>query len=240
MQYTLYQFAISHYCEKVRWALDYKGLDYRVKNLVPGLHRRTTTRLGSASSVPVLAAGGDAVQGSAEIISWLDKRHPERRLTPVSTEDAALATEWERSADRDIGVTMRLIAYRWILEDRALSIRLLTEDAPWWAGAWLGLTFGPVRRVMRDRMKISPDNALTAAQQLDRALDQIGERVASRRFLAGPLFSRADLAVSALLAPAWRDIAGMPAGLADFIAARNAHPAMQWAHALYAELRHSA
>jgi glutathione S-transferase len=33
---TLYQFQFSHYCEKARWALDYKGLAYAPKNLLPG------------------------------------------------------------------------------------------------------------------------------------------------------------------------------------------------------------
>lgn len=30
---TLYQFPIPHDCEKVRWALDLKGLDYKTCNL---------------------------------------------------------------------------------------------------------------------------------------------------------------------------------------------------------------
>ena len=38
MSRTLYQFPISHYCEKVRWAMDYKKLEYKAKNLLPGLH----------------------------------------------------------------------------------------------------------------------------------------------------------------------------------------------------------
>jgi glutathione S-transferase len=37
---TLYQFQFSHFCEKARWALDYKDLPYTCKNLLPGLHTR--------------------------------------------------------------------------------------------------------------------------------------------------------------------------------------------------------
>ncbi len=33
----LYEFAISHYCEKVRWALDYKGVAYESRVLAPAL-----------------------------------------------------------------------------------------------------------------------------------------------------------------------------------------------------------
>ena len=41
---TLYQFPISHYCEKTRWHLDAKGLPYVTKNLVPGVHRLVLRR----------------------------------------------------------------------------------------------------------------------------------------------------------------------------------------------------
>jgi hypothetical protein len=34
----LHQFPISHYCEKTRWNLDAKQLEYRVKNQLPGPH----------------------------------------------------------------------------------------------------------------------------------------------------------------------------------------------------------
>lgn len=35
---TLYQFPISHYCEKARSCLDVKGLTYSTRDLIPGLH----------------------------------------------------------------------------------------------------------------------------------------------------------------------------------------------------------
>ena len=35
MSIVLYQFPISHYCEKVRWALAYKSISYQKINLLP-------------------------------------------------------------------------------------------------------------------------------------------------------------------------------------------------------------
>ncbi len=43
---TLYVFAISHYCEKARWALDHFGIAYRLQHVVPGLNRVIAKRLG--------------------------------------------------------------------------------------------------------------------------------------------------------------------------------------------------
>jgi len=41
----LYQFQFSHYCEKARWALDYKGISYKPRNLLPGLHVKPARKL---------------------------------------------------------------------------------------------------------------------------------------------------------------------------------------------------
>ncbi len=35
---TLYEFSLSHYNEKARWALDYKGIPYHSEPVLPGLH----------------------------------------------------------------------------------------------------------------------------------------------------------------------------------------------------------
>src|SRR5690349_3667970 len=51
---VLHQFPISHYCEKTRWNLDLKGLDYGIKNLLPGPHAVINRLKVGAASVPVL------------------------------------------------------------------------------------------------------------------------------------------------------------------------------------------
>jgi Glutathione S-transferase, N-terminal domain len=58
----LYQFPFSHYCEKVRWALDYKCITYLTINLLPGLHFRRLAKFVPKSSVPVLRDGKTVVQ----------------------------------------------------------------------------------------------------------------------------------------------------------------------------------
>ena len=42
----LYQFPLSHFCEKARWMLDYKELEYVAQNLMPGAHRARGCRSG--------------------------------------------------------------------------------------------------------------------------------------------------------------------------------------------------
>jgi len=76
---TLYQFPISHYCEKVRWALDYKQVEYEIKNLIPGLHVSKTRKMAPDSSVPILTHDDEVIQGSDSIITYLDETFPAQR-----------------------------------------------------------------------------------------------------------------------------------------------------------------
>ena len=66
MAIKLYQFCISHYCEKARWALDYKGINYQTVNLLPGQHvntiRKLTGAAGLGSRVPNVPLRGSPEQ----------------------------------------------------------------------------------------------------------------------------------------------------------------------------------
>lgn len=86
---TLYQFQFSHYCEKVRWALDFKGLPYARRNLLPGLHVKIAKKLVPKSCLPIIVDGGTVVQDSSAIITYLDERFPERPLTPRDSKQAS-------------------------------------------------------------------------------------------------------------------------------------------------------
>jgi glutathione S-transferase len=80
--FTLYQFPITHFCEKVRWTLEYKNIEYKKVNLLPGLHARKAKKLTSNSSLPILAHDKTIKRESREIISYLDQSFPENSLTP--------------------------------------------------------------------------------------------------------------------------------------------------------------
>ena len=78
----LYQFPVSHYCEKTRWQLDYKGLDYRPRNLLPGPHRLRTQWLARINTLPILRDGDRTVGDSTKIAYYLEKYYPTRPLVP--------------------------------------------------------------------------------------------------------------------------------------------------------------
>ena len=101
---TLWQIDISHYSEKVRWALEYKGVDHIRRTPLPGTHIPIALVLtrGAQPTVPVLTIDGRAIGDSTAIIAALEELYPEPPLYP---EDPA-----ERRAGPRAGGVLRRAA----------------------------------------------------------------------------------------------------------------------------------
>ncbi len=197
----LYQFPISHYCEKVRWALDYKGLHYKRINLLPGLHLRTTKKVARHSYVPILRHGKEYVQGSASIITYLDEHFPQQRLTPKDPVLREQALKWEQYVDSEIGPHVRRVCYDTLLHHPEVVIPFFTHEGPWYGKLYVNAVYGQLVKTMRKLMDINPDSAATSQAQVSAALDEILQAMRGRDYLVGDTFTRADLATAALFAP---------------------------------------
>ena len=94
---VLYVFAISHFCEKARWALDYLDIAHKIRYVAPGIHSKIAKKLGApATSLPILEAGEHVVQGSAAIIDWADAATlatRSKRLTPNTAREDCVGLE---------------------------------------------------------------------------------------------------------------------------------------------------
>lgn len=201
----LYDFRFSHFCEKARWALDFKGIAYASRHLVPGFHMRTTRKLAPRSCLPILKAEGIVIQDSTEIINFLEQNFPDRRsLTPPDPDDANEAIEWEEYLDEEIGVTLRLWFYFHALPDRARAVRFLCQGAPWRQRSLFALAFAPIRRAMTEMMHVHAGPASDAERRFLTAFDRLDQALDRGPFLVGSRFSRADLTACALLWPLCR------------------------------------
>lgn len=201
---TLYQFAISHYCEKARWALAHKCLDHELRNLLPGPHLAQMKKLAPKTSMPVLVHDGTTVQGSSEIISYLDQTFPERPLTPEDEAEAREALEWERYLDEEVGVHLRRCAYHTLLEHPSIVVPFFTKDGPWYGPLMYKFIFPSVRARMRDFMQINAETSAQSRHCLEAATDRLFTHLERRTFIVGVRFTRADLTAAALLAPLYR------------------------------------
>ena len=118
---TLYQFHWSHYVEKVRWALDYKGVEWRAVDVDPLTKRemqhlscRTTLDSGKQlQTVPTIHdEGTGAVVGeSAAIMEYLESTYPGPALYPTGEADRAEVRRWVLWLDSTLGLAARRLAY---------------------------------------------------------------------------------------------------------------------------------
>jgi glutathione S-transferase len=198
---TLYQLQFSHFCEKACWALDYKGLPYQRKNLLPGLHTRVARKLAPKSSLPILVDNGTVVQDSTAIITYLDEKSPPHPLTPQDPQEAKEALEWEEYLAEEIGAPIRLWFYYHTLPDRDRALRLMLDGATWHQRLLFAVIFPKVRAVMMQAMNMNAESARQSEERLLAALDKLDEALKERSFLVGNQFSRADLTACALLSP---------------------------------------
>ena len=198
---TLYQFPISHYCEKIRWALDYKNIGYEIKNLLPGLHLSRTRKLAPDTCVPILVDSDRVIQGSDSIITYLDETYAGQSLTPVSDQLKSEALEWEQYVDREVGIHVRRCCYHVLLEHPDLVIPFFTHQGPWYGKLYLHFVYPKLKKAMRKFMNINQESEQRSRQRLGDAIDKLHDHLQENDFLAGDQFSRADLSAASLLAP---------------------------------------
>ena len=81
---VLHRFPISHFSEKGRALLDFKELEYDIREHTLGLPQREIVRLSGQRQVPVIEHDGKVVHDSTRIAHYLDEAFPERRrLIPI-------------------------------------------------------------------------------------------------------------------------------------------------------------
>ena len=69
---VLHQFRASHFNDKVRWALAWKGLKHKRISYLPGLHARPMQEISGQRQTPVLVIDGKAIAGTSAIIAALE------------------------------------------------------------------------------------------------------------------------------------------------------------------------
>src|SRR3954469_16410423 len=91
----LWQLQISHYNEKVRWALDYKRIPHRRRSMLPGVHRLITKRLAGIVTSPVMTIDGEGIGASSAILQAIEERWPQPPLIPSDPAQRRRALELE-------------------------------------------------------------------------------------------------------------------------------------------------
>jgi len=239
-----YAFAVSHFCEKARWALDLKGVPYTYRALAPGLHVLTTRRLGLPHTwVPILEDDRGIVQGSSQIIDYLEAHFPEHPLTPDCPTLAQEVRAWEEDLDRRVGEDMRRVLYDLLLDHPDLLLPLWRHQTPPWTGLLYRATYPLITTRVRRLYKITPTSVTRSAASFAEIIGKLDRRLEDHPFLVGDTLTRADITAAALLAPMvfpknhpmpWPEL---PPSVEAFTAAYRDGPTWSWVERLYAAHR---
>lgn len=240
----LLQFPFSHYNDKARWVLDYKGLPHRRTHLLPGPHALTTKPLTGQTSTPVLKLEGKAVWPSARIVEELDRRFPDPPLFPADPAERARCEQWIRHLDDEVGPMVRRSLFAVTVEHPAYMAALFGGNRSAWKLTLYRWSFPLVAMVVKQSVGLAGADSIAQADTATaRALYEIAEATAATGYLVGSSFTAADLTAAALLAPATDPPGPMckphprPAAVEQWQARWAEHPACQWVARMYSHHR---
>jgi glutathione S-transferase len=198
-KFRLITIPVSHYSEKVRWALEYLDIPFQELAHMPPFHSGATKKHGG-TSVPVLVTDTGAIHDSTDILRYLDTLYPEK-LYPIEPEIQALSKELETLFNRKLGVHTRRWGYSYALTSE-LVYPLWTLGIPIWEKLLFPIVFPKVQSKVRDILKITPTSAAESYQEIQQIFDRVEEVLADgRKYLLGDRFSAIDLTFAALAAP---------------------------------------
>ncbi len=248
---VLWHIEISHYNEKARWALAYKGVEHERRAPTPGAHMVVALWLtrGRHKTFPLLQLDGEAIADSTAIIAALERRFPDPPLYPEDPAERRRALELEDFFDEELGPHARLLAFHEATKDPATVERFtidllpggLADIGPVRAGAmrffstFTGLRYG----VKSDR------RAELARAKIVAAFDRLESELGSGDYLVGDRFTVADLTAASLLYPLVRPPEGpvtppSPEGFERFRAPLKDRPGYAWVERMFANHRHPA
>ncbi|ABS63633.1 glutathione S-transferase, N-terminal domain [Parvibaculum lavamentivorans DS-1] len=237
----LHQFSHSHYNEKVRWALDYKGLPHWRLNYLPGPHAVAIRKMTGATETPVLKVGGLVVTGSAAIIDALEASYPASPLYPAGPQgkDAVLAVQ--SFFDTEVGPQVRRAFFSELVHEPAYLCAIFASGKSLPSRIFYRATLGVARGLIRRQMGLDRPGATEEAfHATQSALDRVAAQTASTGYMVGDSFTVADLAAAALLAPACAPShpdmelpVPRPPRVEAWLSRWAAHPGASWVRDMY-------
>jgi len=241
---TLLEFPHSHYCEKVRWALDYKGIPFKAVAILPGLHMITVRKYAPDTSVPVLLSDNAVVQGSSDIIDYLEQTYPSHALTPADEGQRQACLEIEYAMDKRLGENIRRVLYDGLLAYPEFIRHCFTHPMPGVKRLLFRIFYPLLRYKIDQTYVISAAKVEQARREFDVAMSEIEQTLKQGHYLVGERFTRADLSVASMLSllvmPAehpfpWREIPDPTTR--TFLDAYRDHPVSGWVRKMYRDHR---
>ncbi len=194
---------MSHYCEKVRWALDRLELTYHEERHLQIFHYPRTYWVSRGPNVPVLIDGNEIISDSTAILHHLDRYAPnEAKLYPQEAHLRQQVEDMEDHYDEVLGVDSRRWVYFHMLPHPRQAWQIAGQGAPF-SDRVFGKIFLPFMRGFITRMLQAYPDEVAAGLARSRIMIRDIDALLSdgRRYLVGNRFTAADLTLACMLAP---------------------------------------
>ncbi|CAF3685150.1 unnamed protein product [Rotaria sp. Silwood1] len=188
-----YQIPWSHYCDKVRWALDLKEIPYELINYnlfgkTTGLERapKTMPKLMPMLEDPNNKDDNQFQYDSTPILVYLDTQYPRSSVSlfPSSSEQREQMIDTCLRLDSSLGLYVRRIAYVQILKESPHILSLVLREKYSWANNPDDIHSHLIKQVR---------------EKTEEILLEIGNHLRTNDYLVGNQFSASDLTFCSLV-----------------------------------------
>ena len=203
-QPRLIAIALSHYCEKVRWAMDYLNIDYIEENHAPPFHQKYTSACGG-TSVPVLVTEDKAFTDSHDILQYLDSISENEKLYPEDGQLRDRVETLERLFDEKLGVATRTWGYYYAIQ-KPLTVAIAWGiNAPLIEKVKTIFSFPKIPQILKQFYNITPETKDAALEDIKEVFAVVDRELDSgKQYLVGDRLSAADITFAALASPILR------------------------------------
>jgi glutathione S-transferase len=201
---VLWHLPVSHYSEKVRWALDHKRVQHERHAPIGGYHIAVALVLtrGRHYTLPVLELHGQRIGDSTAIIAALERAYPDPPLYPADPEERRRALALEDFFDEQLGPFVRRYAFHALRGDRERFDELAAGQVPPALARYRRAAGAYARAYTAMRFQTASERrAEEALAKVMAALDRIESELGDDQYLVGDRFTVADLTAAALFYP---------------------------------------
>lgn len=240
----LWQFRLSMFPEKARWALDYKHVPHVRHSLLPGPHAAQLLPRFGQKEVPILRHDGHVLKSSGAVLDYIERIWPEPPLYPADPALRAQALDIQAWFDDRIGPALRQAVFHEWLPETDYAARLFTTGCAGWQQKLYIRAFPGIRAIMMLDMQINAASAEAGRALTQEALDFVAQHTARTGYLVGDRFSVADLTAATVLwstcLPPEYPVAiptPMPTAWQRWLARWQDHPGCDYVRRIYREHR---
>ncbi len=195
----LVHFRVSHYNEKVRWALDHKRWPHLREAQLPGLHVPRARWLTGQSKLPILILDGRALAGSNRILEEIERRRPDPPLFPAGARERERALALEAHFDDEVAPDLRRLFWSAYIDDAAACARMAADGFAPAAERGFRALWPVLRPAFRRNMGLGSEHVARARARLAGHFDRLEAELGPGGYLVGERFGVADLTAAAVM-----------------------------------------